>query len=77
MKKGKKFSLIKNDNTNFYNCKYSNKKSIKIEFYECPKCKTVMRKEEEKDHILAHELEEKIQNNIKMDLNLMTQRRVN
>lgn len=36
-----------------------------------------MRKEEVKEHLLAHELEEKIQNNIKMDLNLMTQRRVN
>ena len=77
MKKGKKFSLIKNDNTIFYNFKNSNKKSNKIEFYECAKCKSVMRKEEVKEHLLAHELEEKIQNNIKMDLNLMTQRRVN
>lgn len=40
-------------------------KKISINYYECPKCKTVMPKEEEKDHILAHKLDEKIQTNIK------------
>ena len=44
---------------------YCDKNKEAISFYECPKCKSVMQKEEEKDHILAHELEEKIQNNLK------------
>ena len=44
---------------------HCDKKNENITFYECPKCKSVMLKEEEKDHVLAHELEEKIQNNIK------------